>query len=293
MGPFTKGSGADTVTGGRPHVLRVAGSLTPWWWTLIGAVVVAAICLAHLQSILHDSVYASRVEIVARGMGEVFPYFLVVGAPILFASGVANLTRDRGWVSIAPRAAIRGFLARVVGAAFLRGWVGAGLATVLIIAGAYAISFEPSIQYVSLDGPSFAPDLSVAHERYMISDRRGAGILTPLGDVSLVLFYAVLTAWTGLWGGAISVFAVVCVCVSPWPRIALVSPLIWIYALQTMVGFVSFGIGAVSPSLAMFPLSSSPQLVITPILASVLYLAPAVLLGAWGWKNLEKLPGFR
>lgn len=293
MSLFAKRGDVGAATSGRTHVLRVAGSLAPWWWTLIGAVAVAAICLAHLQSILHDSVYASRVEIVARAMGEVFPYFLVVGAPILFASGVANLTRDRGWVSIVPRTAIRGFLARVVGAAFLRGWVGAGLATVLVVAGAYAISFEPSIQYVSLDGPSFAPDLSVAHEKFMISDRSGAGILTPVGGVSLVLFYAVLTVWTGLWGGAISVFAVVCVCVSPWPRIALVFPLIWIYALQTMVGFVALKMGAISPVVAIFPMMSSPQPVILPILASILYLGPAVLLGVWGWMNLEKLPGFR
>lgn len=162
------GRGAGAVHGGRARSSRAVRSLTPWHLTWIGSTAVAVICLIHLQFVLQDSVYVSRFAILARGMGDVLPYFLLIGSPIVFAAGVAELTRDRGWVSIATRAHLRSFFGRILLTAFLRGGTGALLTAALILAGSYVISFEPGIHYVSSAGPSFAPDLSVANERHEI-----------------------------------------------------------------------------------------------------------------------------
>lgn len=296
MKPLATSGSAGAMTSDRTRAWRAARSLAPWWWTVLGAVVVAVICLAQLQSVLHDSVYYVRYHIVETAMRDAFPYLLLVGAPTFFAIGVAELTRDRGWVNTAARASMREFVVRVVYVAFLRGGFGFLFATVLIVAGAYAISFEPNIFYVSESGPSFAPDLSIANEKYMISDSSGAGmagILSPVGGVSLVLFYATLAIWTGMWGGIVSVFAVVCVCVLPLPRIALLAPLIWIIILERLFSSMDLGLGAISPFLALFPTLSSQQPLVTPLLASALFVAPMVLLAVWGWRNFEKLAAFR
>ncbi|PMC76945.1 hypothetical protein [Brachybacterium sp. UMB0905] len=283
--------GASTSNVARRRAWRVALSLSPLRLSVLVGVVFGVASVVYLQAVVGDYTFWSRSGVVGRGMSGLFPYLLLIGTPIVASSRLATMSIDRGWIATSSRTPLPRFVMRAVVGTFASGFATILIASTITIVGGILISFEPQVFYTAIDRPEQLTDLSASYDRFIMSEYTGVGILSPVAGSSLTLFYLVLAVWTGVWGGLHGAYAAVFSLVLPWPRIAVLIPFAWGYALNVVLADVSFGIGAVDYTLAVFPMMSSiqPWPIATPLIAAAIYLLPAVVCAIWIWRRPDQI----
>lgn len=287
MTTSVRAPGTSASTPARRRAWRAALNLSPLGIAALVGVIFGALSILHLQLVVGDYTLLSRSGVVERGMSGLFPYLLLIGTPIVACSRFATMSIDRGWVATSSRTPLPQFVMRAVVGTFLSGFVTILIASVITIVGSWLISFEPHVFYSAVGEPRALTDLSADYEQFILSEYSGAGILTPVAAASLTLFYVVLALWTAIWGGLHGVFCAVFTIVLPWPRLAFIVPFAWGYAINLILGDVSFGIGAVDYTLAIFPMMSTvqPWPVATPLIAAFIYLLPVMACAMWIWRR--------
>lgn len=257
-------------------------------WMVVLGVMVGLSSLAIVWFTLSSFGYNSRNELVSRGIYTFLPYVLPLIAVAAHTFTVPELMVDRAIVAIRIRADSRRFLFHHVGRSFTRGFGTLAIASALIVIGCLVIGYSANVQFSpGADGTGRTPSSEAEHADFV----ENSGLLAPIVAVSVPLGYAAVVVWTGIWGGLCGVLGASLALIIPRPRLALLVPLAWYFALETALAHLYTPIGFVSIINTMYPMLVGPGYLGARALAGLLYMLPAVVALAWAWRRFDDLPG--